>query len=112
MTKKEAISRIGWYRKVIIGTLSDPELEQKMDEAFAMAIEALKQTWWIPCSENLPKDVEEGEEYPTVIYCTEDYTATGFYDYVTEEWWDAEGYPVDVIAWMPLPDPYMRGEEE
>ena len=70
---------------------------------------------WIPCSEGLPEDVEIGEEYPMVIFCTIDETYYGFLEYTEHgrTWWsgDAE-YEVDeVIAWMPLPKPY-GGEQE
>ena len=69
---------------------------------------------WIPCSERLPEDVEIGEEYPTVIFCTKDDVYVGFYEYYFGgKWWTAEGYTVDnVIAWMPLPEPYGERREE
>ena len=66
---------------------------------------------WIPCSERLPEDVEIGEEYPTVVFCTKDAVYVGFYEYYLDgKWWAAEEYTVDnVIAWMPLPEPYKGG---
>ena len=69
---------------------------------------------WIPCSERLPEDVEIGEEYPTVIFCTKDNVYVGFYEYyLGGRWWAAEDYTVDkVIAWMPLPEPYKEGADE
>ena len=68
---------------------------------------------WIPVSDRLPEDVEIGEEYPTVIFCTKDAVYVGFYEYyLGGRWWTAEDYTVDnVIAWMPLPEPY-KGEQE
>jgi len=68
---------------------------------------------WIPCSERLPEDVEIGEEYPTVIFCTDKATYAGFYEhYLDGKWWTEGDYTVDgVIAWMPLPEPY-KGEQE
>lgn len=67
---------------------------------------------WTPCSERLPEDVEIGEEYPTVIFCTKDAVYVGFYEYYRGgRWWAAEEYTVDnVIAWMPLPEPYKGGD--
>ena len=67
---------------------------------------------WIPCSERLPEDVEIGEEYPIVIFCTKDNTYCGFYENEYRNWWTApEDTRVDisdVIAWMPLPEPYRE----
>ena len=67
---------------------------------------------WIPCSERLPEDVQIGDEYPIVIFCTKEKTYTGFYEwYRGGRWWTAEGdYVVDdVIAWRELPEPYRKG---
>ena len=68
----------------------------------------------IPCSERLPEDVEIGEEYPTVIFCTDKATYVGFYEHdFGGKWWTEEDYTVDsVIAWMPLPEPYRRRKNE
>ena len=67
---------------------------------------------WIPCSERLPDDVEIGEEYPEVIFCTKDVVYVGFYEYLGGKWWAAEDFSVDgVIAWMPRPKPYERRQE-
>ena len=68
---------------------------------------------WIPCSERLPDDVEIGEEYPAVIFCTDKATYAGFYEHnFGGKWWTEEDYTVDsVIAWMPLPEPYKKAEE-
>lgn len=70
---------------------------------------------WIPCSERLPDDVEIGEEYPTVIFCTEEGTVHvgGYEHYLGGKWWYMETWEAEakgVIAWMPLPEAW-RGEE-
>ena len=56
---------------------------------------------WIPCSKRLPEDVEIGEEYPMVIFCTIDETYYGFLEYTEHgrTWWsgDAE-YEVDEVV--------------
>ena len=63
---------------------------------------------WIPCSERLPEDVDVGEEFPIVIFCTSTTTYIGFYEYNRGRWWDSayEEVVSDVIAWQPLPEPY------
>lgn len=65
---------------------------------------------WIPCSEKMPNDVEIGEEYPMVIFCTMNETYYGFLEYTEHgrTWWsgDAEYQVDEVVAWMPLPEPY------
>lgn len=70
---------------------------------------------WIPCSERLPEDVQIGDEYPTVIFCTKENTYAGFYEhYLGGKWWAEDGdYVVDdVIAWMPLPKPWKGADDE
>lgn len=63
---------------------------------------------WIPCSERLPD-----EEYDTVLAVTNK-NHYAVYVYTTEHGFrtadiDAEG---EVVAWMPLPEPYMRKKVE
>jgi len=62
---------------------------------------------WIPCSERLP------EARQSVILSTENWTGEGCYWETTEYhviWkgyrWKATYWDDEVIAWMPLPEPY------
>ena len=65
---------------------------------------------WIPCSERLP------EEFKRVLCCTDKeemflacvYIFDNGYTFDNEErmMWDG-----DVVAWMPLPEPYKGGDE-
>ena len=71
---------------------------------------------WIPCSERLPDDVEIGEEYPTVVFCTSDGAVYvgGYEHYLGGKWWYMDTWEDEakgVIAWMPLPEPYKEGEK-
>lgn len=72
---------------------------------------------WIPCSERLPK--EDGQYLITVKYKHVD----GYDDIYAEhgDWYDAKwdmfcfghcGEVEDIIAWMPLPEPYTERREE
>lgn len=75
-------------------------------QAIDMAIQALKQTQWIPCSERLP-------EFGAKVLCQ---CRAGIYEvleYRSYGWYHddlhcyMEGF---VIAWMPLPESY-KGEK-
>lgn len=71
-------------------------------EAFKLAVEALKQRW-IPVTERLP---EESGEYLVVldslIYFSWFYKEDGVWSFKN----------ADITAWMQLPEPYKGGEEE
>ena len=63
--------------------------------------------YWIPCSDGLPE--EDGEYLVTDV--------SGGAATVTETYFitdcDGEGHwgALDVVAWMPLPEPYKDGEQ-
>lgn len=68
---------------------------------------------WIPCSERLPKDAEEYHvtqynKNAVTEYCDGYRTARIFFD--DNGWWDdidvLAGW--EIIAWMPLPEPYRE----
>lgn len=64
-------------------------------EALEIAIKALEQRW-IPVSKKLPDD-------NTVIFYTDNKGETGMICY----WEDLPREFEDIIAWMPLPEPYL-----
>ena len=78
-----------------------------------LVLELLEQTTWIPVSERLPElDVDvlvtdiHGNRFVHTLYAGKDGT---FY------WEDDAGFFVDfndVIAWMPLPEPYKAESEK
>ena len=72
-------------------------------EAIRMAIEALEQSQWIPCGEMLPK------EYAQYLVCFEDGSR---YVYLLDDSDWARGLieKENIVAWMPLPEPYKGGE--
>ena len=98
MTREEAIKKI---KKVIEeSVIFEDELE-----AFDKAIKALEQEpKWIPVWERLP------DKYAHTLWCA----SSGYVrsDYFNGEFWeDAEKYCYEVIAWMPLPEPYKEVQE-
>lgn len=71
---------------------------------------------WIPCKERLPK---ESYGCLVTVWDTNPITMDEFENILPyfvgwdgEQWNDADGEqcPFEVIAWMPLPEPYREGE--
>ena len=74
-------------------------------ECLEMSIKALEQTRWIPVSERLP------DKYTYTLWCASSGCVRS--DYFNGEFWeDAKKYYYEVIAWMPLPEPYKAESEE
>ena len=78
------------------------------NRALDMAIKALSSSEnpnkWIPVWERLP------DKYAHTLWCA----SSGYVrsDYFNGEFWeDAEKYCYEVIAWMPLPEPYKEVQE-
>lgn len=108
MTREEAID-------ILFGVIQANSEEE--NEALDMAIEALEQTQWIPCSERLPE--KEGEyiacrgngsiailHYATIQ--TMSYPQ-GFSKVSEETGWSWR--QPNVVAWMPRPGKYEWGGE-
>lgn len=85
-------------------------------EAIETAIETLDNPW-VPCSERLPEIGEHYVSEPCIVYCS-----NGAYGFAELEGnifgqvgWDCERddeyhEPLgEVLAWMPLPEPYKGG---
>ena len=75
-------------------------------EALGMAINALEQTAWIPCSERLPE--ESGLYIVTNVGRWVEPVGTRYYNIRADGgFWS--GHPSDkVLAWMELPAPYKE----
>ena len=111
MTREEAIKIIeSVYERQVKDSfrleIKDPVFID-FDVAFNMAIEALnnQQTQWVPVSERLP---EEMGTYMTTVDYGKHGLATG------QRYYHGKGLGWEddcVIAWMPLPKPYMKGGE-
>lgn len=95
MTNEEA--------QIIIGNIpvypDDCYSVSEYQRAKAIAIEALNQRW-IPVSKKLPDD-------STVVFYTDNKGETGIICY----WEDLPQEFEDIIAWMPLPEPYKEDAE-
>ena len=114
MTNEEAKSRIN----TLLEVGGSDGFDYKDIKALEMAIKALEQTRWIPVSERLPE--EDGQYLITVKYkhINDDYD-----DIFAEhgEWFDGKwdntifghcGEVENIIAWMPLPQPYKTESED
>lgn len=101
MTKEEAI-------EVLKNDIEICTIQQK--QACEMAIKALEQTTWIPVSERLP-EIQDCYLVTTKwkgSYSGDVYIETNMAVYRERpKEWDC----VDVIAWMPLPEPYKEDAE-
>lgn len=111
MTREEAIDLLSmiefeqaecclhtWYKSI----------DDDMKEALDMAIKALEQTRWIPVSERLPE-----ESLNSVIGLDAYRERCVFVQYIDGHFQimgKAESF--DIIAWMPLPQPYKEESED
>ena len=114
MTREEAIKVLEFFKgqaEKYDGSLEYINPEEV--EAFRMAIEALNQTAWIPVEERLP-DIDQ-----IVLICTGDGQITDGYRWNSEDWFLAwgefngehtGGEYVQIVAWMPLPEPHKGGD--
>ncbi len=82
-------------------------------DALEMAIKALEQTRWIPVSERFPEDktyVLTTIKVPKrIAHVRSGWYDSGFFHNDNGDSWKATD--MEVIGWMPLPQPYKEGEE-
>ena len=102
MTREEAIV-------ILDGFKHNPLFNEQHFEALDMAISALSENnsvankgEWIPVTERLPE--KKVKDY--LACCEDGYVATIMYD--NGRWLINDN---NVIAWMPLPEPYKKGGE-
>lgn len=94
--------------------LDDAPFDSEIQEAFQMAIEALKQNQWISCSERLP---ETNSRVLITIWgrsCEAVYDKDGAWimavPFMESTIYKNQFRPEFITAWMPLPKPW-KGEE-
>ncbi len=101
MNNEQAIRRLEDLQRLYLGN----EKFTADIEAIEIAIEALKKSEWISCSERLPEEVG--------LYLVSmhrlGYPQRGIDGFVHGKW---ERYGNNVIAWMPLPEPYKAESED
>ena len=117
MTREEAIDIL------VNATFSDEwQGNEDLTTAYHMAIEALlEQTRWIPCSERLPEEKDAGilkklgtDKKSELVLATvevkgERMTVTACTHDGKWEWNMKYAFPdFKVVAWMPLPKPYVE----
>lgn len=132
MTNKEASERIQKHRDMINNTFPNSLMAIENTEALDMAIKAIEQQdkeRWIPVSERLPKEREEVRDIYEVeslalidsdnylisdlvlltvkdnekdeLFVSDDVTVNG-------KWANFEGSGYEVIAWKPMPEPFIE----
>ena len=134
MKREEVIKMLNQLVNMLSDDFGDSELCEK---ALQMAIIALQnQPVWIPVSERLPEDCvpvnvtwinrnpesyyKEIKDVPftdTVVYCNGKWYwwSSPCADHLEEFGriiWDLVDNDIDIIAWMPLPEPYLESEEQ
>lgn len=104
-TSLVAVEELKYYA----GFNRDKVIDQIMD-AMDMGADALRKSTWIPRSERLPEEPEYGVD--GYIVQSKD-VAEPYSAYWGEDgtWTDSDCNVIkDVIAWMPLPEPYKESE--
>ena len=104
MTREEAIKGLTSLVEVRRKYVGMQTMKDEI-ECLEMAIKALEQEpKWIPVSERLP------EKYTYTLWCASSgYVRSDYFN--GEVWEDAKKYCYEVIAWMPLPEPYKAESE-
>ena len=125
MTREEAIDIL----RVINPPRESKRIFDEFMQAIDMAIKALEEQQWIPCSERLPETHKAGNSFsglymqskPVLVYGVPEYESEYSFNVVTYcddlngiTYWSTEMDAVtinEVTAWMPLPAPYKEDEK-
>jgi len=132
MTRAEAIKKMQAVKAYM--TSGNPIWDvTEIGEALDMAIKALEEPKWIPCSERLPSKEEckewidknlggVGYLYPCLVtrYSSINPDRTKNNPYVAKHYYDGEDFVNNgeevcseyIVAWMPLPEPFGGAKHE
>lgn len=104
MDAKELVELLTYNRDRLIDERgADYSGVRALNTAIEMVIEASEQTRWIPVSERLPK---KNDVYLVTMKDHEVYELS-----FSNERWFVQGND-EIVAWMPLPQPYKAETEE
>lgn len=105
---EDAISRNAMldYQQYLHGKMSNEE-NHKLWEFIKDLPSVTPAQKWIPCSERLPNIKNRTEKY-LVTLKSGTISIAMFVECDGEHWWN---HYDDVVAWMPLPEPYNAGME-
>lgn len=107
MTNKEAQITINAIKFM----LDNAQYSEDVEEALNMAISALTEQKWIPCSERLPE--ETGRYLISVLDGVGRRTTVAPYQSRYKAWKMTGRMAYwKVVAWMPLPEPYQAERRE
>ena len=106
-TCEDAISRKSMldYLKYLHGEILEEEFIKKLPSVTP----ARKKEEWIPCSEKLPKPNELVDNVRKYYLIQDEYGDMHVASYLRNGWISIDSFYTledDVIAWMPLPEPY------
>jgi len=97
MTKKEALEILMSDKIEVIDT-------EDFADAYNMAVATMERSSWIPATEKLPEETKD----VLVTSVGNDgirFTDFGMLHSRPNDWWSVTGCR-NIIAWMPLPEPY------
>lgn len=110
--------RVSTIRDISTLKFNEPMQVELEGDGYADGELVLEQTKWIPVSERLPDKpygciVTVMDTSPIPTYDDFESIYPDFVGWDGENWNDADGYsiPFEVIAWMPLPQPYKAENE-
>lgn len=99
-------------------SITEKDVSESMDKIRELPRVTPRESRWIPVTERLPEEMfgclvtvwdanpKTGEEFENIL--------PEFVGYDGETWNGADGKPIafEVVAWMPLPEPYKGGQED